>query len=459
MRPLHLISLLVSTCLLAGCPAPEADPNVQRALGRCTYVNGFSDQGECKEYLGSEWTDVAMSDNCSAPVPGSDPGLLEFDVSCERESILGECFVDEGTVEASTIVFPASPGNDCSSVAVGCSFAGGEFVPAAACGGTDPIPPLDMVPFVPPRKVCVDPIEGELPGDGPNGQICTWEAISASTEAGRHYADYASCEPVMTQRPYFGLAISSGTAEDDPRHTDPEWQSEYGWVNSQVEASACVCCHMAQHSPADGPSGWHIGMEGIWTDALSAAGLAMMAGWVDSTAFGAFDPEDNNGFSRELTGMPTTEPQRMRAFFEGELERLGLTQEDFVDTPPFGGPLADQLDFQPNECRDGNGIDAAGVMTWTGGAARYVYVLEPDTDAPGVPPNLDLPDGTVWRLDVAPDSDPVRSGLLYGDVPPGTSQAFPEQTSATELVSGREYYLYVLFDVYQPLQRCLFVAG
>jgi hypothetical protein len=98
-------------------------------------------------------------------------------------------------------------------------------------------------------------------------------------------------------------------------------------------------------------------------------------------------------------------------------------------------------------------------MTWTGGAARYVYVLEPDTDAPGVPPNLDLPDGTVWRLDVAPDSDPVRSGLLYGDVPPGTSQAFPEQSSATELVSGREYYLYVLFDVYQPLQRCLFVAG
>ena len=89
MRPLRCISLLVSTCLLAGCPAPEADPNIQRALGRCTYVNGFSDQGECKEYLGSEWTDVAMSDNCSAPVPGSDPGLLEFDVSCERESILG----------------------------------------------------------------------------------------------------------------------------------------------------------------------------------------------------------------------------------------------------------------------------------------------------------------------------------------------------------------------------------
>jgi len=452
-----LIPLFVPLLALVGCPEPEADPNINTALGRCNYVNGFSDQGECKEYLGSNWTVSAMEDNCAAPVPGTDPGLLELDVGCERASILGECFVDDGSVEASTIVFPISDGNDCQSVAVGCSFAGGEFVPASACGGTDPIPPVEMVPFVPPRLVCVDPVPGEAPGNGPDGQVCTWEAISASTEEGRHYGDYASCDPVFTQRPYYALEVPTNTPEDDPRYSDPEWLTEYEWINSQVEASACICCHSTEYAP-EGPSQWWLEQEGIWVDALSAAGLAMMAGWVDSTAFGAFDPEVNNGFSRESTGMATTEPMRMRAFFEGELRRLGLSESDFATTPPFGGPLADQLAYEPGECREGNGMAADGSVNWQGGPARYVYILEPDAEPPGVPPNLDLPDGTLWRVDVPPEEDGIRTGFAYGAVPAGATQAFPESASPTELVSGRDYYLYVLLDVYQPLQRCIFTA-
>ena len=61
----------------------------------------------------------------------------------------------------------------------------------------------------------------------------------------------------------------------------------------------------------------------IATAAGTPYSLAMMAGWIDSTAFGAFDPADNNGFAREITGMPSTDPDRMKAYFEGELARQG----------------------------------------------------------------------------------------------------------------------------------------
>jgi hypothetical protein len=193
-------------------------------------------------------------------------------------------------------------------------------------------------------------------------------------------------------------------------------------------------------------------------DTLDDDGLAMMAGWVDSTAFGAFDPEDNNGFDRSVTGMPTSDVARMKAFLEGELDRRGLTRENFAETPAFGGPLADQLAYEPEACGAGQGVTTGGAIEWTGGAFRYLYILEPDASNPGVPPNLDLPDGTIWRIDVA-HTDPALDGpVTYGVVPVGATQAFPAETSAEPLVSGRTYYLYVLRDIYVPLTRCLFTA-
>ncbi|MCA9567181.1 MAG: proteinase inhibitor, partial [Myxococcales bacterium] len=191
-------------------------------------------------------------------------------------------------------------------------------------------------------------------------------------------------------------------------------------------------------------------------DTLDDDGLGMLAGWVDSTAFGAFDPADNNGFDRETTGLPTTDIDRMVAFLEGELARRGFEEADFADTKPFGGPLYDQLfGFSPEACRDGQGIASDGTITWTGGGARYVYVMAEDSANPGVPPNLDIPEGTVWRLDVAPDSDPIDSGLAYGSTPAGTSQAVPATGDAPALKAGTTYYLYVARDVYQPITRCL----
>jgi hypothetical protein len=426
--------------------------------GHCIYVNPFSSGEECKEYGGTGWTTELAEADCVVPLFGADPGTFTADSACSRDDILGECLIDAGESMANTLVFPGTDPEACSSVAMGCDFAQGEFVPAEVCEGTTGGGGVDSsTAFQPFELVCVDPIEGEPPGDGPDGQICTWQAISGNTEAGRAYTDYASCEPVYSQRPYFAVEIGWETAEDDPRLTDPAYQEELAWVTGQVESAACMCCHSSVLSPS-GPSMWYVEAGPIWTDSLTDAGAAMMAGWIDSTAFGRFEPADNNGFDRATTGVATTDVARMLAFWEADLARRGFTREDFAENAPFGGPLYDQLTYEPSACASGEGIDAEGVVTWSGGDARYIYVLTPDSDNPGVPPNLDLPVDTLWRLDVDWTAPALTSGITYGSTPEGSAQAFPESGAPPDLVPGDVYYLYVLADIYQPVTRCLFTA-
>lgn len=426
------------------------------AAGRCDYVNPFSAAPECKEYLGASWTAADAEDDCQAPVLGGDAGVFVGGETCVRDTFIGECVVDGDSDTEVVIVFPGSDPESCSGAELGCTFAGGSFVPSEVCtADTTGIPPEDA--FVQFQQVCVEPIDGEPAGAGPDGLVCTWEAISASTEEGRRFVDYASCEPVLTQRPYYPYTVSAGTSPDDARLGDAEWVEEFEWVTGQVESSACTCCHSSSYAP-DGPSGWYVEDGPIWLDGVGDAGLAMLAGWVDSTVFGAFPAEENNGFDRETTGLPTTDVSRMAAFLEGELARRGLTRDDFADTAPFGGPLYDQLIYEPGACEEGQGMESDGTLVWTGGAARYLYVLGADSMSPGVPPNLDTPDGTLWRVDVPHTAQPIPSGVAYGSAPTGSAQAYPVDGAAPALESGQTYYLVALLDVYQPATRCLFTA-
>ena len=79
---------------------------------------------------------------------------------------------------------------------------------------------------------------------------------------------------------------------------------------------------------------------------------------------------------------------------------------------------------------------------------------------PTVPPNLDLPQGTLWRIDVPSDGTPVASGnVRYGQTPAGLTQRQPAAGAPPPaLTSGQRYYLYVAADVIQPITRCLFTA-
>jgi hypothetical protein len=455
-------ALVVMVVGLVGCSNGGETSAVEEtvaatAVGRCSYVNPFSDAPECKEYLGSDWDDASAAEDCLTPVLAGDAGTFEAGLLCDRSAIVGTCTVDAGGPGEVVTVFPGSDPAACAGAELGCGFAGGTFEPDPVCDQPADVgvPPEDA--FVPFAQVCVPPLEGSPPGASEGGLVCTWEAISGSTEEGRHFADYASCDAVFSQRPYYPYPVTIDAPSPDTRVDDPAWVVEFEWVTGQVASSACVCCHSSELAP-DGPSGWHLESEGVWLDGVDDDALAMLAGWVDSTAFGAFPAEENNGFDRSVTGLPTTDVARMSAFLGGELARRGRTREDFVETPPFGGVLYDQLFYEPSACTGGEGVGADGVVTWSGGSARYVYVLEQGSMSPGVPPNLDTPDGTVWRLDVAHTAEPLASGVAYGSTPEGASQAWPTSGPAPALVSGRTYYLVALLDVYQPATRCLFVA-
>lgn len=312
--------------------------------------------------------------------------------------------------------------------------------------------------FIPPWLSCQPPKAGEPPGQGPNGEVCTHVMISGCTEAGRKFADYASCDVVLTQRPFWSVPPAAESDPNDPRLGDQGYLDELAWVTSQVEATGCVCCHDSQVVGKQAGE-WDIRKGPLWLDSLSDTGLALFAGLADSSVLGAYPASENNGFDRFVTGLPTTDSPRMKAFMLAELTRRGLTEDWARAVPPFGGPIYTNRVTPPTECGPGEGVAPDGTIVWNGAAARYVYVLDASSENPGVPPNLDLPDGTVFRLDVLASQPALASGVAYGTTPAGSFQAFPATERAPALVSGTRYHLYVLKDQGLPLANCLFTFG
>jgi len=424
----------------------------------CRYENLFSGAVECKDYSGSGWTEELASDECAGQQSAS-----FSQERCSRAEILGVCYIDEGAEREVAITFPGESAGACQLTATGCvRFARGRFEPSELCEGqfTPVEPPVEEIGaiFEPFELLCVPPADGQ-PGLSEGEEVCTWRAIGGCTEPGRSFKDYASCEPVLTQRPY-APAPASGyeTPADDPIREDPAFIEEVEWVRSEAQACGCVCCHAESEAPR-GAAVWDTDKEGLWTDDFTGRGLAMAAGWLDTSVLGAFPAAENNGFDRSLTALPSTDPARMIAFFEGELARRGYTRDDFDAESPIGGPLYSQRVFEPSDCANGEGVSATGELSWVGGEARYVYVLRAGSDNPSTPPNLDLPEGTLWRVDVDFTDPPIADGLIYGAALTGARQAFPVSGSPEALVEGERYYLYVLRDIGQPITRCLFTLG
>ena len=445
--------------LLTDCKKGPALGTVlpENNTGSCTYTNGFSRREECRDYLG-EWTVAEAKDDCKGW-----GGTLVEGGACTYESRLGYCVLG-GDATFTRVSFPGDDSKKCGGSKTGCEvFGGGTFDPSEICGGEIEDSGLGLPVFQQPIRSCVDPKAGEPPGQGPGGQVCTWEMISGVTELGRDFGDYGSCDRVCTQRPYNPAPTEKNAEQDDPRLQDPAYAADLAWLKTQVNSAACVCCHSTR--APDGPSNWYVESPGNFLNSFYGSGLAMGAGWINSVGFGAYPAEENNGFSRARPGaeaesiFPTTDPARMKAIFERELQHRNLTRADFEDQPYAAGPLDQQRFFVPEACEDGEGVDANGAIIWSGGKARYVYVLEASANTPTVPPNLDLPNGTKWRIDVPTEGTPVVSpAVTYGVPPEGTIQKFPASGTAAPLESGKTYYLYVLADIIVPITRCLFTA-
>jgi hypothetical protein len=443
---------------------PAADLSVDMTVNsveinqyRCTYKNPFSQAKECKSYTGAAWTADKIAMDCMNSSYNM-VGELRTDGQCGFESQLGSCEISSDMGEGYLLEFEGDRASLCTMTQNACvSFLSGTFTASPLCAGntTDPVEPMmGGNVFMPPELVCKAPLEGEAPGQSANGEVCTYSMISACTEPGRAFEDYASCETVLTQRPYYPSRALGSTPDNDPRLNDTAYMAELGWVTEQINACACVCCHSNQVAP-QGASIWATDGAGIWTDAFSDEGIAMMAGLINSDVFGAYLPEDNHGFDRSSTGAPTTDVARMQKFFSDEFVRRGRRLEEASSIPEFGGPLVAQRDYQPTDCNANQGV-INNQISWIGGDARYVYLLEGTAKNPGVPPNLDLPVGTIWRLDVLPQSAPMTTGIPFGEIPAQAIQQYPREGRPTALEAGRQYYLYVMRDVGIPITRCLF---
>ena len=145
----------------------------------------------------------------------------------------------------------------------------------------------------------------------------------------------------------------------------------------------------------------------------------------------------------------STDPERMKAFFESELERRAYTEEDIEDAQGQFDALFGRMFTEVFDCIDPYEGVVDGTLLWNGGAARQIYILEEGAQTPGFPPNLHLPEGTVWALFVDPATgSPIEPGTLTpGEIPEGTFQAWPDDGSAPVFEEGTTYRFFAASDV------------
>jgi hypothetical protein len=447
-RPLALAATLVVASTGCEKPAPAVPDAV---FGHCIYTNPFADQEECKELRGDGWDTASAEASCAE----NESTLAEG--PCPYDAPTGACVMP--TDDPSMVVQLVMPLGECASNERGCElFGGGTFVPGPACGGDvdvdDAWNPDNY--YVPETFQCVPPVDG-VAGQGPDGSVCFWSQMSGCVEPGRQFEDYASCEDIRTQRPYVAVPPNNTEPAEDPRLADPSYAADVAWAKEQLDSCACVCCHKASAAP-EGASIFDTEFPGNFLNSFTTWGLAFGANAFDSSLLGNYAPEQNNGFTRSLAGMPSTDPARMQAIFQRELEHRGSSMEDWADTTPQPDIFYRQATYQAGPCEEGEGVTADGTVRWKGGRARYLYVLDEGAANPMLPPDQDKPAGTLWRIDTLPPAVPAKTGLVvYGGVPDGHEQEIPADGAApAPLVEGQQYKIWALADIGQPMTRCVF---
>jgi len=102
---------------------------------------------------------------------------------------------------------------------------------------------------------------------------------------------------------------------------------DLAWVEEQMLACSCICCHNTPSQDEHGPSGkgrsiWDVSFMPAWTDSATDDVVMRIAGIGSPVNAPQIPAEDNHGFSRGPNGgLPTTDLDRIAAFAERELER------------------------------------------------------------------------------------------------------------------------------------------
>ncbi len=304
--------------------------------------------------------------------------------------------------------------------------------------------------------------EGHLKTDEDGNQVlCVWHHPAGCVPEGMNYAEVVSCDDVRTNGPSWFIPPVRKYETEPSLFEDEDYLKELAWTRSQVAASGCACCHSSDVS--NYASMFDIDAPGSWTDTLTMTAIVMGAGLATEHKYlGFLPPETNFGFDRETTIFASTDVPRMQAFFKGEFERRGGTEEDIEEARDLFLQINGSLLNAPTECRTDEGMDAEGRLIWTGGPARQVYIQELGAENPGSPPTRDRPEGTVWALYSNPTANAMESGQIRVGTPPaGAEQIIPnDQSEAPVFETGRQYRLFITPDFISPAYtNCTFTFG
>jgi hypothetical protein len=143
---------------------------------------------------------------------------------------------------------------------------------------------------------------------GPAGEI-----NGTCAPEGTLYTDVYSCQGVDGPCPGSDEGASAKVDEDASRLDD----ADLTWATAQLGSCSCSCCHNNEGVSA---YVWSWDFSPVWTDSLDAERLQKLVDG-DTPHDNDIRPARNNDFTREGTGIPTTDPERMRAFLERELDR------------------------------------------------------------------------------------------------------------------------------------------
>lgn len=140
--------------------------------------------------------------------------------------------------------------------------------------------------------------EGDLaepPIDLPGHNDCLPEGERLSAETCLAVVEHDGRQPTSSSN------VSGIVADpEDPRLDDPEYQ----WLAGEIERCTCVCCHAASYG-GPGVHRWDLEHAPVWIDSANAWTLSVFVG-------------DTDEYAQTL---PTSDPDRMRAVIDRELER------------------------------------------------------------------------------------------------------------------------------------------
>ncbi|MFT7520485.1 MAG: hypothetical protein ACI9MC_002634 [Kiritimatiellia bacterium] len=152
--------------------------------------------------------------------------------------------------------------------------------------------------------------DGPAPEDERGGEL-----NGTCAPEGEVFTDHYSCDGV--EGPSRGDEPPGAVArvdENPARALDPDLP----WVQDQLAACSCICCH---NNNGESAHIWSWDFEPVWTDSIETDRLERMASEDAFRPGDNIDPTTNNGFSRVISGIPSTDGERLMEYLRREVER------------------------------------------------------------------------------------------------------------------------------------------